>query len=91
MDVIIGEQIDADFLPVSQQVGQFLSDRVGIRKVPGLEPSLLFLHSQQDQPALGIGHRRVGWPEILGQLALTVLPQGQLALQIHRFTQQIDV
>ena len=40
---------------------------------------------------MGVGHGRIGGPEILGTSPLAVVPLGEFAFELHRFAQQGQV
>ena len=87
----IGQQIGADLARVVQVVEQVCPHLGRVGNACNGEHPLLLAHPQQHHAPMGIGHGRVGGPEILGHFALAVLPLGELASQLHRLAQQGQV
>ena len=74
----IGQQIGADLTRVVEIVEQVSRTFAGLG-IPAIENTHPSRGLQQHQAPMGVGHGRVGGPEILGHLALAALTLGQLA------------
>ena len=87
----VGQQVGAHLARVVQVVEQVCPHLRRVGNACNGERPILLAHPQQHHAPVGIGHGRVGGPEILGHLALAVLALGQLAFQLYRFAQQGQV
>ena len=81
--IAFGQQVVADLGPVVQPVPQGRAQPFGFGQPGGLQPAIgQALSAQQDHPAVGIGQRAIGAPEVFGQPVM-----GGLAFQLGGFAQ----
>ena len=85
LHVLIGQQVDVDLIGVVGDIEQVTHDPLRFKNPMQRETSLLFLDSQENNAAMGVGKGAVGGPEIGGQLAPAILACRKLALQINGF------
>ena len=84
----ITQQIGADLLAVVQIVEQLRAHLGHILDTNRLELPFALAHTQNNQPAVGIGHGAVTGPKILRQRAFAIPSQRQLVFQRHALAQQ---
>ena len=90
-DILIGQEVAADFLRVVEVIEQHPDDALRVAQAMQGKTVLLLFDPQYDDPAVGIGKGAVGRPEVGGEFPFAVFASGKFAFEINGFGEGCDV